>query len=54
LMRELLRFHTRVRCWVNIIRRLPDSGSTVLILYLFLTYCTVVLFLKRTGATICS
>jgi hypothetical protein len=51
LMRELMRYHTRVRCWVNIIRRLPDKGSTVLILYLFLTYGTVVLFLSRTRAT---
>ncbi len=34
LMREFLRFHTRVRCWVNTILRLPGIGSTVLLLYL--------------------
>jgi len=29
----LMRFHTRVRCWFDIILRLPRFGSTVLLLY---------------------
>jgi hypothetical protein len=28
----LMRSHTRVRCWVNIILRLPGLGSTVVLL----------------------
>jgi hypothetical protein len=35
LMRVCTRFHTRVRCWFDIILRLPRFGSTVLLLYCF-------------------